>query len=91
MLDLKIDLIFEYVKCSNRNCLPLDITKIFHHFSAAVLLQSLLFQHKLLIVFLKIAFKFFTIELLLFIKISDDGDSTAYLDFHAALICLHLL
>lgn len=62
MLALKIDLIFEYVKCNKRNFLPLDSTKVFHHFSAALLLQSLLFHYKLLVSFFKVTLKFFSIQ-----------------------------
>lgn len=32
MLGLKIDLIFEYVKCNNKNYLSLGSTKVFHRF-----------------------------------------------------------
>lgn len=64
MLNLKTDLIFEYVKCNNRNYLPLDSTKVFHHFSDAVLFQIFLFHYKLLLSFFKVTFKFFSIRIM---------------------------
>lgn len=59
MLDLIIDLIFTYFKCNNRKYLWLDSTNVYHHchFSAALLLQSLLSHYKFLVyIFFKLAF-----------------------------------
>jgi len=51
MLVLKIAIVFKYVKCNSRNYLPQGSTKVFHNFSAAVLLQNLFFHYKLLVSF----------------------------------------